>query len=74
MSKPRDRHFPDRESIVAFIRTHPGQAGTREIAREFGLKNADRIELKQILRDLAGDGTIVKRGASCIRRKRCRRR
>ncbi|WP_439925117.1 ribonuclease R [Nitrobacter sp. JJSN] len=62
MSKPRDRPFPDRESIVAFIRTHPGQAGTREIAREFGLKNSDRIELKQILRDLAGDGTIVKQG------------
>ncbi|GAB1716029.1 MAG: RNAse R [Nitrobacter sp.] len=62
MSKPRDRRFPDRETIVAFIRTHPGQTGTREIAREFGLKNADRIELKKILRDLADDGTIVKRG------------
>ena len=40
----------------------PDKAGTREIAREFGLKNADRVELKQILRDLADDGTIVKRG------------
>ncbi len=62
MNKPRDRRFPDRETIVAFIRTHPGQAGTREIARAFGLKNADRVELKKILRDLADDGTIVKRG------------
>ena len=26
------------------------------------MKNSDRIELKQILRDLAGDGTIVKQG------------
>lgn len=62
MSKPRARDFPDRETIVAFIRAHPGRAGTREIAHEFGLKNADRAELKQILRDLADDGTIVKRG------------
>ena len=62
MDKPRDRRFPDRETIVAFIRTHPGQAGTREIARAFNLKNADRVELKKILRDLANDGTIVKRG------------
>nr|WP_319798827.1 ribonuclease R [Nitrobacter sp.] len=62
MNKPRDRRFPDRETIVAFIRTHPGQAGTREIARAFNLKNADRVELKKILRDLANDGTIVKRG------------
>jgi ribonuclease R len=60
--KPRDRHFPDRETIVAFIRAHPGKTGTREIAREFGLKNADRVELKRILRDLADEGTIAKRG------------
>ncbi|WP_201291142.1 hypothetical protein, partial [Escherichia coli] len=33
-----------------------------EIAREFGLKNADRIELKRILRELADDGTVAKRG------------
>ncbi len=62
MDKPRDRRFPDRETIVAFIRAHPGQANTREIAREFGLKNADRVTLKKVLRDLADDGTIVKRG------------
>ncbi|WP_416192846.1 ribonuclease R [Nitrobacter sp. TKz-YC01] len=62
MSKPRARNFPDRETIVAFIRAHPGRAGTREIAHEFGLKNADRAELKLILRALADDGTIVKRG------------
>lgn len=62
MSKPRARNFPDRETIVAFIRAHPGRASTREIAHEFGLKNADRAELKLILRALADDGTIVKRG------------
>ena len=36
--------------------------GTREIAREFGLKNADRVELKRILRELADDGAVAKRG------------
>ena len=30
--------------------------------REFGLKNADRVELKRILRELADDGTVAKRG------------
>src|SRR6202011_5696044 len=40
----------------------PGKIGTREIAREFGLKNADRAELKRILRELADDGTIKKSG------------
>jgi ribonuclease R len=62
VAKPRDSGFPDRDAIVAYIRAHPGQVGTREIAREFGLKNADRAELKRILRELAGEGTIAKQG------------
>jgi ribonuclease R len=62
VAKQRDKVFPERDAIVAFIRAHPGKIGTREIAREFGLKNADRIELKRILRELADNGTIAKRG------------
>jgi ribonuclease R len=62
VAKQRDKVFPERDAIVAFIRTHPGEVGTREIAREFGLKNADRAELKRILRELADQGTIKKRG------------
>lgn len=62
MAHARDRVFPSRDAIVAFIRANPGKIGTREIAREFGLKNADRVELKQILRELADEGTVAKRG------------
>ncbi|MDE2467535.1 MAG: ribonuclease R [Bradyrhizobium sp.] len=62
MAKQRDKVFPSRDAIVAFIRTNPGSIGTREIAREFGLKNADRVELKRILRELRDEGTIAKRG------------
>ena len=62
MAKQRDSGFPSRDAIVAFIRAHPGKVGTREIAREFGLKNADRAALKAIVRELADDGTIEKRG------------
>ena len=54
--------FPSREAIVAFIRANPGKVGTKEIAREFGLKNADRAELKRLLRELAEKGTIQKQG------------
>ena len=62
MAKKRDSGFPTTDAIVAFIRTNPGKVGTREIAREFGLKNAERAELKRILRELADKGTISKRG------------
>jgi len=62
----RDSGFPGRDAIVAFIRANPGKAGTREISREFGLKNADRAELKRILRELADAGTIVKHGKKIV--------
>jgi len=58
----RDSVFPSTDAIVAYIRAHPGKVGTKEIAREFGLKNADRAELKRILRELADRGTISKSG------------
>ena len=62
MARQRDSGFPSTDAIVAFIRANPGKIGTREIAREFGLKNADRAALKQLLRELADEGIIKKRG------------
>ncbi len=54
--------FPDRESIVAFVKAHPGEAGTRELARHFGLKNESRAALRRILRELSDEGAIAKQG------------
>jgi ribonuclease R len=62
VKRKHDNGFPVRDAIVAFIRANPGKVGTKEIAREFGLKNADRAELKRMLRELADQGTIDKRG------------
>jgi ribonuclease R len=62
VAKQREQSFPGRDAILAFIRAQPGKIGTREIAREFGLKNADRVELKRILRDLKDEGIIAKQG------------
>jgi ribonuclease R len=61
VKRKNDHGFPDRNAIVAFIKANQGKVGTREIAREFGLKNADRVELKRMLRELADDGTIKKK-------------
>jgi ribonuclease R len=47
--------------VLAFIGKEAGNVGTREIARAFGLKNADRAALKTMLRDLADEGRIEKR-------------
>ncbi|RYE50196.1 MAG: ribonuclease R, partial [Rhizobiaceae bacterium] len=56
------KHFPSREELVAFVRSQTGEVGTREIARAFGLKNADRIQLKRMLRELSDDGVLAKKG------------
>jgi ribonuclease R len=53
--------LPSREELVAFIREHTGKVGTREIARAFGAKNADRAQLKRMLRELADEGRIDRR-------------
>ncbi|MCO5084978.1 MAG: ribonuclease R [Rhizobiaceae bacterium] len=47
-----------REQILAYITENPDQAGKREIAKAFGLKGADRVWLKDMLRDLQDEGLL----------------
>lgn len=55
--------LPTRDEILTFIRESGTQVGKREIARAFGLKGADKIALKAILKDLKASGDVV-RGAA----------
>ena len=60
--KPRQApRLPSRDELLAFIKERSGKVGTREIARAFGLKNADRAELKRLLRELSDTGTLDRR-------------
>jgi ribonuclease R len=60
ISQPHKKTLPTKEDVLAFIGKEAGKVGTREIARAFGLKNADRAALKEMLRDLADQGHIEK--------------
>jgi ribonuclease R len=53
--------LPSKEVLLAFISEQGGKVGTREIARAFNLKNADRAALKQMLRELADEGRVERR-------------
>ena len=53
--------LPSREELLAFINERAGKVGTREIARAFGAKNADRAALNRMLRELADEGHIDRR-------------
>lgn len=51
--------LPSKQEIVDFLENSPAKAGKREIARAFGVKGADRITLKNLLRDMADEGLIT---------------
>jgi ribonuclease R len=52
---------PSKDELVAFIAEQEGKAGVREIARAFGMKNADRATLRHMLRELAEEGRVERR-------------
>jgi ribonuclease R len=51
--------LPSKQEILDFLEQSASQAGKREIARAFGVKGADRITLKALLRDMAEEGLIA---------------
>jgi ribonuclease R len=50
--------LPTRNQILAFIETSEVPAGKREIAREFGLRGAEKIALKSLLKDMTDEGLV----------------
>lgn len=58
---------PTRDDILAFVAANPDLATKREIARAFSVRGANRVLLKDMLRELADEGQIE------LRRKRMTR-
>ncbi|MFE1602703.1 ribonuclease R [Methylobacterium sp. ID0610] len=52
--------LPSREAILAFIAESTTKVGKREIAKAFGLKGADKLELKRLLAELKDEGAVEK--------------
>ena len=50
---------PTRDELLAFIKESSTPVGKREIARAWGIKGDQRIELKALLRDLRDTGEIA---------------
>ena len=49
---------PSREQILKFLAENPQKTSKRDISRAFGIKGADKIHLKALLRDLIDEGLI----------------
>src|ERR1051325_2544417 len=56
--KPARSGLPSRKQILDFIQSSDAPAGKREIAKAFGLKGADKIALKALLKDMGDEGLI----------------
>ena len=50
--------MPSRDQIMKFISESEQASGKREIAKAFGLKGQEKIQLKALLKDMADEGLI----------------
>ena len=58
-AKDEDHKAINRDAILSFIADNPDKTSRRDIARAFGIKGADRIPLKRLLRELVDEGLIA---------------
>ena len=56
--RPTVLGLPTRQQVLDFIAAATDEVGKREIARHFGLKGAEKIQLKSLLKDMAEEGLI----------------
>jgi ribonuclease R len=55
---------PTKEQILRWIADNPTLTAKRDIAKAFGIKDAGRIELKRLLKELEAEGALEKRRRS----------
>jgi len=53
--------LPTKAEILDWISQNPTLTSKRDISKAFGIKGADRIDLKRMLKELAADGHLSKR-------------
>lgn len=56
--------IPSKDEVLQWIADNPGLSAKRDIAKAFGIKGAERIELKRLLKELEDDGALERRRKS----------
>ncbi|SFT35599.1 ribonuclease R [Sedimentitalea nanhaiensis] len=56
--------IPSKAEILDWISANPTQTNKRDIAKAFGIKGSDRIDLKRILKELEVEGHLARRKRS----------
>jgi ribonuclease R len=58
------KRIPTKDEILAWISDNPTLTSKRDIARAFGIKGSDRIDLKRLLKELEEGGHLARRRKS----------
>lgn len=58
------KQIPSKAEILTWISENPSLAAKRDIAKAFGIKGAQRIDLKRVLKELEAEGKLTKRRSS----------
>ncbi|WP_171179205.1 ribonuclease R [Ruegeria sp. HKCCD8929] len=58
------KRIPSKQEVLDWISANPTLTSKRDIAKAFGIKGADRIDLKRILKELEAEGHLEKRKRS----------
>ena len=53
--------IPSKQQILDWVADHPDASSKRDIAKAFGIKGAERIELKRLLKELEAEGRFERR-------------
>ncbi len=53
--------IPSKDEILSWVSDNPTKTSKRDIAKAFGVKGSDRIDLKRILKELEAEGHLEKR-------------
>ena len=53
--------IPSKQQILDWVAEHPDANSKRDIAKAFGIKGAERIELKRLLKEMEGEGQLERR-------------
>jgi ribonuclease R len=56
---PQRSKLPSKDDILQYVRTAQIKVGKREIARAFGVRGEDRLELNRMLAAMREDGTLA---------------
>ena len=55
------KQLPSKQQVLDWIKDNPAKSSKRDVARAFGIKGAEKIDLKRILAELTDEGHLQKK-------------